>query len=80
MCELVLLSDLGGSKAEGSGGCVRLLPVLQHHPPLLRQGQVVPRGEVAETEGLAPGNVTPAPAVQGHTHTYTQNYINNKND
>lgn len=52
---------LGGSEAEGGGVCVRPLSVLEHQPSVLRQGQVVTRGQVSESERLAPADVAPAP-------------------
>lgn len=69
--------NLGGSEAEGGGGGVRLLPVLQHHTFVFSQGQVVTGGQVAQAEGLPPPDVTPTPAVKdientdAHTETYT---------
>ena len=55
-------TDLGGPEAEGGGGGVALLPVLQHQSAVLSQGQVMAGGEVAQPEGLTPANVAPAPA------------------
>lgn len=56
--------NLRGSEAEGGGDGVGPLPVLQHQPPILRQGQVVTGGQVPQSEGLAPADVAPAPAVK----------------
>lgn len=53
---------LGGSEAEGGGVCVRALSVLEHQPPVLRQRQVVTRGQVSQAERLTPADVAAAPA------------------
>lgn len=54
-------SYLGGSEAEGGGVCVRPFSVLEHQPSVLRQRQVVTRGQVSESERLPPADVAPAP-------------------
>lgn len=56
--------DLRGSEAEGSCDGVGLVPVLQHQPSVLRQGQVVASGQVPQSEGLTPADVAPTPAVE----------------
>ena len=56
--------NLGGSEAEGGGDGVGALPVLQHQPPVLGEGQVVTGGQVPQSEGLSPADVAPAPAVK----------------
>lgn len=55
--------DLGSSEAKGRGYGVGPLPILQHQPPVVAEGQVVTGGQVAQSEGLAPADVAPAPAV-----------------
>lgn len=52
---------LGGSEAEGGSVCVRPFSVLDHQPSVLRQRQVVARGQVSEAESLTPANVAPTP-------------------
>lgn len=74
--------NLRGSEAEGGSDCVRPLPVLQHQPPVLGQGQVVTGGEVPESEGLTPADVAPTPAVKvtstHYNETHTQIYKDTK--
>lgn len=61
-------ADLGGPEAEGGGCGVGLLPVLQHQPTVLGQGQVVAGGQVAQSEGLTPADVAAAPAEHKSAH------------
>lgn len=61
-------TDLGGPEAEGGGRGVRPLPVLQHQPTVLSQGQVVAGGQVAQSEGLTPADVAAAPAEHKSGH------------
>lgn len=67
-CALVC-TNLRGSEAEGGGDSVGPLPVLQHQPPVLGQGQVVTGGQVPQSERLTPADVAPTPAVkEGRTN------------
>jgi len=61
---LNLRPNLRGSETVGGGDGVGPLPVLQHQPPIVRQGQVVTGGQVPQSEGLAPADVAPAPAAK----------------
>lgn len=61
-------ADLRGPEAEGGGCGVRQLPVLQHQPTVLSQGQVMAGGQVAQSEGLTPADVAAAPAEHKRAH------------
>jgi len=58
----IMSTNLGRPEAEGSGLGVTLQPVLQDQSAVLRQGQVMAGGEVAQPEGLTPADVATAPA------------------